>query len=181
MTSNSDSPVYAEVNEAFEMERNRCYSTVITSSNISQKSSSNRHDYFIAIVVLILATLLVLAATSACAIIALVQNSKLDGRITSLSANTEFSHNNSLEENVLELRQNYSQLLNIVTYFSHNFEELMQNYSQNYTQFLWEFQQLRSQLLDRCTSFTPSCSSLYPDCPSGYYQVRASNGSAVRV
>ena len=183
MTSKSDSPVYAEANEAFEMERNRCYSTVITSSNISQNSSSNRHDYFIAIVVLILATLLVLAATSACAIVTLVQNSNLDGRITSLSANTEFSHENSLllEDNILELRQNYSQLLNIVTYFSRNFEELMQNYSQNYTQLLWEFQQLRSQLLDRCPSFIPSCSSLYPSCPSDYYQVRASNGSVVHV
>ena len=152
MTSKSDSPVYAEVNEALEMERNRCYSTVITSSNISQKSSSNRRDYFIAIVVLISATLLVLAATSACAIIALVQNSTLDGRITSVSANTEFSHENSLllEDNILELRQNYSQLLNIVTYFSHNFEELMQNFSQLYTQLKTE---------SKCLPITTACSN----------------------
>ena len=172
MTSKSDSPVYAEVNEAFEMERNRCYSTVITSSNISQKSSSNRHDYFIAIVVLISATLLVLAATSACAIIALVQNSKLDGRITSLSANIEFSHNSLLEENVLELRQNYSQLLNIVTYFSRNFEELMQNFSQLYTQLTTE---------SKCLPITTACSNLAPSCPSGYYLIMASNHIIVRV
>ena len=81
----------------------------------------------------------------------------LDGRITSLSANTELAHeNSSLEENILELRQNYSQLL-------------------------WEFQQLRSQFLDQCPSFIPSCSSLYPNCPSDFYQVRASNGSVVHA
>ena len=173
MTSKSDSPVYAEANEAFEMERNRCYSTVITSSSNREKSSSNRHDYFIAIVVLISATLLVLAATSACAIIALVQNSKLDGRITSLSANTEFSHkNNSLDENILELRHNYSQLLNIVTYFNSNFEELMQNFSQLYTQLKTE---------SKCLPSTTACSNLAPSCPSGYYLIMASNGTTVQV
>ena len=105
MASNSDT-AYANLNEVFEMDRNRCYSIVKassdtgekTSSNIGRTSSSSDRRCLIAIVVLLSVVLLALTAASACIITALVENAKLKAEASSLSANVEFS-----DEKILKL------------------------------------------------------------------------------
>ena len=176
--SNIDSATYAEVqdvtNEAFEMDRNRCYTTVNNSTKSGEKSSLNRQGCFIAISVLLSVLMLVVVATSVCVIFALVKISKLEADIASLSAIKEFCGENVHEE-IPDLRKNHSQLLEIVNNLDGNVEELLQNYSQIYPQ----VQQLKVET--RCLSLITACSDLVPSCPSGYYWVRASNGSVVRV
>ena len=185
MASNSDT-AYANLNEVFEMDRNRCYSIVKassntgekTSSNIGRTSSSSDRRCLIAIVVLLSVVLLALTAASACIITALVENAKLKAEASSLSANVEFSDEKILKllnGEMSESRRNYSHLLNILTFISHNFEELLQNFSQLHPQ----VQQLITK--SKCLSLTTACSELVPSCPSDYYWVRASNGSVVRV
>ena len=185
MASNSDT-AYANLNEVFEMDRNRCYSIVKassntgekTSSNIGRTSSSSDRRCLIAIVVLLSVVLLALTAATACIITALVENAKLKAEASSLSANVEFSDEKILkllDGEMSESRRNYSHLLNILTFISHNFEELLQNFSQLHPQ----VQQLITK--SKCLSLTTACSELVPSCPSDYYWVRASNGSVVRV
>ena len=176
--SNIDSATYAEVqdvtNEAFEMDRNRSYTTVKNSSKSGEKSSLNQRGCFIAISVLLLVLMQVVVATSVCAIFALVKISKLEADITSLSAIKEFS-GESIHEEIPDLRKDYSKLLNIVNNLDANIEDFLQNYSQIYHQ----VQQLKVET--KCLSLITACSELAPSCPSGYYWVRASNGSVVRV
>ena len=173
--SNIDSATYAEVQDvAFEMDRNRSYTTVKNSSKSGEKNSLNQRGCFIAISVLLLVLMLVMVATSVCAIFALVKISKLEADITSLSAIKEFS-GESIHEEIPDLRKNYSKLLNIANNLYGNIENFLQNYSQIYPQ----VQQLKVKT--KCLSLITACSELAPSCPSGYYWVRASNGSVVRV
>ena len=171
--SNIDSATYAEVqdvtNEAFEMDRNRCYKTDNNLSKSGEKSSLNRRGCLTAISVLLSVLMLVVVATSVCIIFALAKISKIEADIT------EFSTEN-IHKEIHDLRQNYSQLLDIVNSLNGNIEDLLQNYSQ----FLYpQVQQLK--LETKCLSLITACSELAPSCPSGYYWVRASNGSVVRV
>ena len=176
--SNIDSATYAEVqdvtNEAFEMDRNRSYTTVNNLSKSGEKSSLNRRGCFIAISVLLSVLMLVVVATSVCVIFALVKISKLEADITSLSAIKKFSGENVREE-IPDLKKNHSQLLEIVNSLDGNVEQFLQNYSQIYPQ----VQQLKVET--RCLSLITACSELALSCPSGYNWVRASNGSVVRV
>ena len=185
MASNSDT-AYANLNEVFEMDRNRCYSVVKassdtgekTSSNIGETSSSSDRRCLIAIMVLLSVVLLAWTAASACIITALVENAKLKAEASSLSANIEFSDEKILkllDAEMSESRRNYSHLQNILTFLGRNFEELLQNFSQLHPQ----VEQLISK--SKCLPLTTACSDLAPSCPSGYYWVRASNGSVVRV
>ena len=66
----------------------------------------------------------------------------------------------------------------IITSLGRNSEDQLQ-LRHNYSLLYSEVQQLRTGL--RCSSSISTCASLDPLCPSGYYQVELSNGSAVPV
>ena len=132
------------------------------------KPSKRVSKYCIMLLLAVIITTLMIAITLTVSVISVTANYKVESDIAALHSELFV-----LQQSQCNSRSNDS-------YLDDDFEELYQ-LRQNFTQLLWDFQQLRSQLLDQCPSFTPSCSSLHPDCPSDYYQVRASNGSAVRV
>ena len=76
---------------------------------------------------------------------------------------------------VNELRLNHSQLQNLIEVQELHIVELRGNYSNLDS----EFQQLNVEF--ECPLLIISCADLPPSCPSGYYWVRVSNGSVVRV
>ena len=89
MSSEDEAATYAATNnvssKAFEMDVNKCYSNISSTSPKSKsdgkEKSSNGVRYFIVGSVLLLVVILVLAATSACVIYALVEIAKLKSRV----------------------------------------------------------------------------------------------------
>ena len=66
----------------------------------------------------------------------------------------------------------------IAASLDHNSEELSE-LKQNYSQLQNDFEDLRAEL--ECPLIVASCATLAHSCPSGYYWILVSNGSAVRV
>ena len=193
MTTDGDVAIYAEINrgtsESFQMDINTCYSNNRGTSSKSKAQSNGKESsstlvrYFILASVLII---LVLAATCACVIFVLVEISKLnsccvksDVDIASLQEQLSMFQQNvteadasivaSLQEQLSMFQQNVSEAdASIVASLARNSAELSE-YRQNLSQL-----QLRVDLIF-------SCAALSPSSPSGYYWVRASNGSVVRV
>ena len=97
--------------------------------------------------------MLVLAVISVCAITALVQ--------------------------IAALQQNVSKKTQTTDITSDTNSEVITGVMQILSQLFFEVQQLRAEL--QCSLLISSCSSLPPSCPSDYYRLRVSNGSAVRV
>ena len=188
MSGEDEAATCVEINnvscEAFEMDINKCYSTIRNTTSKSKsdgkESSSKRVRYFIIISILILVVILVLAATSAGVIFALVEISKLksgvgDGLSTTLQQNQNSCCIKSdldiaaLQEQLSMFQQNVSEAdASIVTSLARNSAELSE-FRQNLSQL-----QLRIDLIF-------SCAALSPSSPSGYYWVVTSNGSVVRV
>ena len=134
---------------------------------------------------LLLAIVLALAVASICAILALVEVSKL----MSEASTSNFQQNQSsccVSSDVEALQQEFSMFQqnvsetdgSIITSLGRNSEDQLQ-LRHNYSLLYSEVQQLRTGL--RCSSSISTCASLDPLCPSGYYQVELSNGSAVPV
>ena len=184
MSGEDEAATYAEINDvsgkAFQMDVNKCYSNVTNtlskSKSDGKENSLKQVRYFI---ILILVVILVLAATSVCVIFALVEISKLKSRVGDGLSTLQHSQNScciksdvdiaSLQEQLSMFQQNVSEAdESIVTSLSHNSEQLSE-LRQNLSQL-----QLRVNLIF-------SCAALSPSSPSGYYWVRASNGSVVRV
>ena len=179
MTTDGDDATYAEINdvsrETFKMNDNSCYSDV-KSSNEKRSSLKKKNIFFVAIPVFAVVAMMVLVAT--CAIFAMIQVAALQ-QITSDNSDRLMVLRQNFSSDVQGLRQVISQLSSEMQESrADNIEELAV-LKQNYLQLNLNFQQMRAALL--CPHFIFSCSSLNPDCPSDYYQVRASNGSVVRV
>ena len=187
------------------MDINTCYSNTSSKSKTQsnrKESSSTLVRYFILASVLII---LVLAATCACVIFALVEISKLkscciksDVDIASLQEQLSTFQQNvseadasivtSLQEQLSTFQQNVSEAdASIVT----SLQEQLSMFQQNVTEAdesiltrnsaeLSQFRQNLSQLQLRIDLIF-SCAALSPSSPSGYYRVRVSNGSVVRV
>ena len=171
MITDGDVAIYAEINhgtsESFQMDINTCYSNNRGTSSKSKTQSNGKESsstlvrYFILASVLII---LVLAATCACVIVALVEISKL--KSSCVKSDVDIA---ALQEQLSMFQQNVTEAdESIVTSLAHSSAELSE-FRQNLSQL-----QLRIDLIF-------SCAALPPSSPSGYYWVRASNGSDVRV
>ena len=185
MTTEGDAATYAEINdvsrEAFEIVDNKCYSTVQTTSTGGIERggnvrSSTRKSWLVSVIaaaillilifIVFMMSIIALSTTNSSDVAALQKElSMFQQNLSYLSEDEEtiagsVDHNS---EELLELRQNYSQLLKI---FHRNFEELY-----------FEFQQLRSEL--GCTFLTTSCADLPSFCPSGYYLMRDRSSAPV--
>ena len=168
MSGEDEAATYAEVNdvssEAFAMDVNKYYSNTSSKSKSDvEENSSNGVRYFIFGLVLFV-IILVLAATSACVIFALVEIAKLKSE-TRAGLST--------------LKQNQQQLSMFQQNVSAADASIVVSVSRNSAE-LSELRQNLSQQLMR-PELTISCSALSPSSPSGYYWVVASNGSVVHV
>ena len=189
MSGEDEAATYAEIKdvstEAFEMDINKCYSNIKISSSKSKsdgnESSSNGIRYLIVGSVLLF--IFIFVATIACVIYALVEISKLKSGV-GVDLSTLQQNQNScciesdvdiatLQQQLSTFQQNVSEA--IVASLGLNSEELSE-LKLNLSQLHSEIQQLVLSV-----GLISSCAAVFPSSPSGYYWVRASNGSVVRV
>ena len=166
-------------NEACKMDHNKFF----TSSKSKSDGKESFFRYAVAISVILLAITLVLAASGACVIVALLEISYLKSEVTGLSTLQQGGSGNQLalqiQEQLLMFQQNVSDAMEaIATNLNRNSEdlsELLQDHSQLHSEHL--------QLLNvaHCPLYISSCASLRYNCHSDYYIVRTPNGTDVRV
>ena len=158
-----DNAVYEEVDrvparERFEVEKNQCYAA----SNKETAPGDGRTRYKKVLLFLVPTSILLLAVAGACAALTL-QITKLKSEISSLNYQLELNRkNDSLIEST------YQQLKQEVDNRTHHLNASIFSVIEDFSG------QFR---------FYPaiSCAALPPSSPSGYYWVRAFNGSAVIV
>ena len=161
-----DNVVYEEVDrsrvvpakERFEVERNQCYAA----SNKETAPGDGQNRYKKVLLFLVLTSILLLAVAGACAALTL-QITKLKSEIASLNYQLELNQQNDsmIESAYQQLKQESAALRNRIQQI--NFVVI--------ESFGGQFQLFPAI----------SCAALPPSSPSGYYWVRASNGSAVSV
>ena len=190
MSTDNDDAIYSEVsNDVFEMKRNRCYSDVETfnPSKIEPNSKSLRRENnslgrcVIVISVFVAMIVIILAATGANVIVALIEISKLKKENIDLSTLLR----NRVElplDNVTASLDRYSQELAELrqSFYNSGVQELraehnrtakkLADFGQNFSQFQYNFKQLRAEV-HKCPAHISSCSSLPSYCPSSYYWV----------
>ena len=186
-----DNAIYEEVDhsrvvpakERFEVEKNQCYAV----SNRETAPGDVRNRYKKVLLFLVLTSILLLAVAGACAALTL-QITKLKSEIASLNYQLELNRQNDsmIESAYQQLKQESVTLENRT---QHNIEFSYQQLKQEFAAVDNRTHQLNSSIfgviedLSGQFQFYPaiSCAALPPSFPSGYYWVRAFNGSAVSV
>ena len=189
MSTDNDDAIYSEVsNDIIEMKKNTSYSDVkilppskteITSKSDGGKGLRRRYGSAIVISMSVIVIITILAATSAGVIVALIEISKL--KIVNANLSTlRTDHVESPLENVTasldrytqelaELRQSFNLGVQEQRAEHNRSTEELTNLRQNFSQFQYNFQQLRAEVHATCPAHISSCSSLPSYCPSGYY------------
>ena len=197
---------YAEVSsppmakESFDIEENKCYGSLKVAPQKNAAASDGNKTALVVTIVLVV--MLILAVTACCIAFAL--------EISELKSETASSLNSSvgmLSQQLLQLSENVSakqdhSLSNIANKLENDLNSSIDLLSQQLLQMDNRTQQLNISInqqvndlqiqtlqirdgLQRSGQYptfpAPSCAALFPSFPSGYYWVRASNGSAVRV
>ena len=173
-------------NERFDIHENKCYRKVTSAGNTRLSDDRKNRSYSKVIIMIFMIAFqfsLLLGTAGACVAFAL-QITTLKSEITSLQM-TSSSHVSTLEEVVHKLNSSDNMLYQKLS-------QQNQQLRQEYTALDKRTQQLNTStqlLLNGLKGpagqypFYPatSCAALPPSSPSGYYWVRASNGSAVSV
>ena len=191
MSDNGDPCTGVEMNdvsnEACKMDCNKTF----TPSKSKSDGKERLFRYVVAISVILLVITLVLAASGACVIAALLEISQLKSDVTTvLSTLQQGCSGNQLalqnQEQFLIFQQNVSNVMEaIAANLDRNSDDLSEFLQDHVPQLHNEHQQLRSQ--GHCPLYISSCSSLLSyniyiyTCPPGYYIVRTANGTDVRV
>ena len=195
----SDNAVYEEVNTAIErynINTNKCYCTTTSAVTKITDGGNNKTSKKVIITALFVSFALLLGTAGACVAFA-VQITTLKSEIGTLQTTMPSLRTNITDtlEEVHQLNsstnmiyQKLSQMMNI------SIDKLYQKLSQQYATINSLYQQLDNRTLQLNTSLLngppaghfpfyllDSCAALPPSSPSGYYWVRASNGSAVSV
>ena len=173
-------------NEACKMDCSKSF----TPSKSKSDGKERLFRYVVANAVILLANTLVLAASGACVIVALVEISQLKSEVTGLSTLQQGCSGNQIALQIQELlmfQQNVSDVMEaIATNLDRSSDDLSEFLQDRVPQLHNEHLQLRIQ--GHCPLYISSCSSLlsyniydFIFCPSGYYFVRTPNGTDVRV
>ena len=197
---------YAEVSsppmakESFDIEENKCYGSLKVAPQKNAAASDGNKTALVVTIVLVV--MLILAVTACCIAFAL--------EISELKSETASSLNSSvgmLSQQLLQLSENVSakqehSLSNIANKLENYLNSSVDLLSQQLLQMDNRTQQLNISINQQVNDLqiqtlqirdvlvrpgqyqvfpSPSCAALPPSSPSGYYWVRVSNGSAVRV
>ena len=170
--------------ERFEVEKNQCYAA----SNKETAPGDGQNRYKKVLLFLVLTSILLLAVAGACAALTL-QITKLKSEIASLNYQLELNRQNNsvIESAYQQLKQEFSALENRTRQkIDSTYQQLKQECgtADNMTQLpnstiIFNFIESLSGQFQINPAI--SCAALPPSSPSGYYWVRASNGSAVSV
>ena len=127
--------------------------------------------------------MLILAVAACCMAFALETSKLKSGTVQSLSTRLD-----GLNSSIYVLSRQLNSSINVLSRQLNSSAYVLSKQFNNEAQQLDQLQNLTYQLIDALQrpgqeSFSPapSCAALPPSSPSGYYWVRASNGSAVRV
>ena len=197
---------YAEVSSApmakekFDMEENKCYGGVKAASRKNAPAGVGSRSIVVALtVVMALVTMLIIAVAASCIVLvremaelktATVPAEQERGIATLQNTLENFS--SSVDTRFQQLLEDHKRINGKMQQFNLTLEKIVtililhaDNKTQQY------YTELQNITFDTCTSLlrpgkneilpAPSCAALPPSSPSGYYWVRASNGSAVRV
>ena len=200
---------YAEVSspsmakESFDIDENKCYGSLKVAPQKNAAASDGNRNVVIALVVIIVLVVMLILAVAACCIAFALEISKLKSGMTTLmqpmSANeitqqqASFLLNQLIEQGIL-LNNSISDIADIKIQLNKT-QQLQLNTSLLSLETQLENEQLigllntsllsletRLEDIDQYPFFpASSCAALPSSFPSGYYWVRASNGSAVRV
>ena len=191
-----DNAIYEDVKAESSIDtfENKCYGKVTSSANITKQDDvkKNHSCSKVIIIVSVIVFALLLGTAGACVAFAL-QITTLKSEIASLqmASSSQNTFTDTLEEVVHQLNTSnnmlYQQLSQQNASLNSVYQQLIQEYSalDNRTQELNSSTQLLLNGLGppgRYSSYPAgSCAALPPSSPSGYYWVRASDGSAVSV
>ena len=167
----TDTDIYTKVGEVpkdvFEMNENKCYSAsrpvAGRATTSERKISSATKCYQLTIIVLVVVMMLIFAAASACGAFTVIEILKLKFEIASLRQQPEITATSIQNNDSITIFQELSTLNDKIIQLNRSHDMLYASLT-------------RSGLLALFPA--PSCASLPPSSPSGYYWV---SGSAVPV
>ena len=185
-----DGDVYEEVGQvakgSFEAAENSCYGVTNTRVTGVIKGGESASNKKVVVMLFIFVIALLLCTISACVAFT-VKIFELQSEITTLKTQSVSALEFKFDMLQEQTAHNYSDIEII-------FQQLNHNLSQKYSSLQIDLDMLeeesiqnfsllesRAQHLVRNEVNVISCTALPPSSPSGYYWVRASNGSAVRV
>ena len=177
-----DSDVYDEVGEvakgSFQVTENSCYGVTNTRVTGAIKGGESASNKKVVVMLFIFVIALILCTISACVAFA-VKIFELQSEIITLKSQS-VSKFDMLQEQTAHIEAIFQQLNhNLSQKYSSlqiDLDMLQEESIQNFS-----LLESRAQHLVRNEVNVISCTALPPSSPSGYYWVRASNGSAVRV
>ena len=188
MEMNAAETVYDEIGaskkEEFDLE---CYGKIVPKPGKVVRNDGKNHLHKVVLSLLLLVVLaLLLGVVSACVALG-IEIAKLKSDIASLDSRQQVGQN-EIEARFMQLfsqqlGEDRSEFHNQIQQLNSSMQLFSQQLGEDRSEFRNQIQQLNlsTQLLHSVLNSALSCAALPPSSPSGYYWVRASNGSAVQV
>ena len=190
-----DNAIYEDVSshEGFDIHENKCYRKVTSAANTSDDRKNHSYSKVIIIIFMIAFQFSLLLGTAGACVAFALQITTLKSEIISLqmTSSSQNAFTDTLEEVIHQLNTSIDMLYQQLSQQNASLDSAYQQLRQEYTALDNRTQQLNTstQLLfsglgppGRYSSYpVDSCAALPPSTPSGYYWVRASDGSDVSV
>ena len=207
MEMNAAETVYDEIGankkEEFDLDENKCYGEIVPKPGKVVRNDGKNHLHKVVLSLLLLGVLaLLLGVVSACVALGLEiakLKSETDSFSQQLGGDRSGFHNqiqqlnSSIQLFSQQLGEDRSEFRNQIQQLNSSMQLFFQQLGEDSSEFRNQIQQLNlstellvNDYIERFTGHSmlnpaASCAALPPSSPSGYYWVRASNGSPVRV